>query len=73
MILTKETLDGWAEFMRVILTETQKNVILDRFGCEPEPYEWMEQDITVQIQNYLGCGEFVKSCNQADSLSGIDF
>jgi hypothetical protein len=47
--------------MRVRMTDSQKFVILERFGTEPEPYEWTEQDISVQIQNFLGCGEFVKS------------
>lgn len=43
------------------VTEEQKRVILDRFGTEPEPYEWSEQDIAVQMRNYLSCGEFSKS------------
>ena len=47
--------------MRVYITKEQEGMILERFGTEPEPYEWSEQDISVQIQNYLGCGEFVKS------------
>ena len=61
MILTKKMLEQWEESMRVSLTEVQKTAILDQFGVEPEPYEWSEQDIAVQIQNFLGCGEFVKS------------
>ena len=27
----------------------QQKAILKRFGTEPEPYEWSEQDISVQI------------------------
>ena len=50
----------WEESMRVKLTEAQKHAIAARFGTDPEPYEWSEQDITTQIQNFIGCGEFVK-------------
>ena len=43
------------------ITNEQRFAILERFSIEPEPYEWSEQDITLQIRNFLGCGEFVKS------------
>jgi len=55
--------------MCVNMTEAQKNAILERFGEEPEPYEWSEQDIVVQIRNFLGCGEFVKPINDNSEFS----
>jgi len=61
MTLSKWKLRRIAESMRVCITKEQERVILARFGTEPEPYEWSEQDIMVQLKNYLGCGEFVKS------------
>jgi len=78
MTLTKKDLKKWQESMRIHLTETQEIAILNRFGAEPQPCEWTEQDIAVQIQNFLGCGEFVKSgrnnCGGATELPpGIDF
>ena len=55
--------------MRTIITPEQKRVILERFGTEPEPYEWSDQDIYIQIRSYLGCGEFVKSMiDNSDSV-----
>ena len=61
MILTKKDLEEWQESMFTLLTTEQIRVILERFGEEPEPYEWTEQDIAIQIRNYIGCGEFVKT------------
>jgi len=58
--LTKRELKKLGESMWVRITQEQECIILDRFGTEPEPYEWSEQDIAVQIQNFLGCGEFSK-------------
>jgi len=43
------------------IPEDKKRIILERFSTEPEPYDWTEQDIVVQISNFLGCGEFEKS------------
>jgi len=45
----------------IFIPEEKKRIILERFGTEPEPYVWSDQDIEVQISNFLGCGEFVKS------------
>ena len=77
MTLTKKSLRKWAESARTLITEEQTNIILDRFGTEPEPYEWSEQDINVQIQNFLGCGEFVKTIKNSSKQStlpvGVDF
>jgi len=77
MTLSENTLKQWEESMRIKLSEKQRIEILQRFGSEPEPYEWSEQDIAVQIQNFLGCGEFVKSVKgsgeQSDLPPGMDF
>ena len=61
MTLTEKKLKQMGESMRVRFTAEQKRAILERFGEEPEPYERSEQDIAVQIQNFIGCGEFVKA------------
>jgi len=61
MTLNEKALAKWEESMRIPISKEQKIAILQRFGSEPEPYEWSEQDISVQIQNFLGCREFVKS------------
>jgi len=50
MILTDERLREWEESTFTILTTEQEKIILDRFGSEPEPYEWSEQDIAEQIR-----------------------
>jgi hypothetical protein len=52
------------------ITPEQRQAILDRFSSEPDPYAWSEQDITFQIGNFLGCGEFVKTMRgQSSALS----
>ena len=61
MILTDKSLQKWKESTFTLLNEEQRENILERFGTEPEPYEWTEQDIGVQIRNYLCCGEWEKS------------
>ena len=61
MTLNETALNKWAKSTFTSLTAKQKQTILNRFGIEPEPYEWTQQDIFVQIQNYLDSGEFVKS------------
>jgi len=71
MILTEKDLRKWEESTFTPITAEQKRIILDRFGTEPEPYEWTEQDIFVQIRNYLGCGEFVKSIRDNGGQSTI--
>ena len=60
MTLTKKALARSLDSMRVSATDEQKIAILDRFGTKPFPYEWSEQDVFTQIQNFLGCGKFVK-------------
>lgn len=61
MTITKKYLRDWEKSTFITITPEQKRIILERFGTEPAPYEWSDQDIAVQISNYLGCGEFVKS------------
>lgn len=60
MTLNKQKVRKMGESMWIRFTKEQERAILERFGTEPEPYEWSEQDIAVQIRNFLGCGEFVK-------------
>ena len=62
MTLNKRKLRRWKESMFILLTEQQEQCILERFGTEPEPYEWSEQDIAIQIRNFIESGEFVKAC-----------
>ncbi|MBS3975945.1 MAG: hypothetical protein KGZ75_04355 [Syntrophomonadaceae bacterium] len=77
MTLTEKSLKRLGESMRIWFTEEQNRVILERFGAEPEPYEWSKQDIVVQIENFIGCGEFVKAVrsngNQPILPIGMDF
>lgn len=77
MTLTERDLRKWEESAFTALTARQRRIILERFGSEPEPYEWSEQDITVQIQNFIGCGEFVKTIradgNRTPLPAGMDF
>lgn len=77
MILNEKSLNKWAKSTFTILTAEQSHAILERFGNEPKPYEWSEQDIVIQIKNYLACGEFVKSIQDNGNSSplpiGVDF
>jgi len=77
MTITKQYLRKWEEGNRKRLTPEQKQIFLNRFGEEPYPYEWSEQDITVQIDNYLYCGEWekpIESSNSGGALPpNIDF
>jgi len=50
MTLTKQSLKRLSDSMQLRFTEAQEHVILERFGTEPEPYEWSEQDIAEQIR-----------------------
>jgi hypothetical protein len=49
MTLTEKELWKWEKSMFTRLTTEQRQVILERFGTDPEPYEWSEQDIAEQI------------------------
>lgn len=77
MTLTEKGLREWEESAHILFTAKQKRIILDRFGEEPEPYVWGEQDIAVQIKNFLDCGEFVKTMldngHPATLPAGVDF
>lgn len=61
MTINRKYLLDWERNSFAHITAEQKRAILERFGTEPEPYTWSDQDIAVQIRNYLECGEFVKS------------
>ena len=50
MTLTAKSLRQWEESTFTPLTAQQRQIILDRFGTDPEPYEWTEQDIAEQIR-----------------------
>jgi len=49
MTLTEKDLRKWEESSFTPFTAEQRRIILERFGTEPEPYEWSEQDIAQQI------------------------
>jgi hypothetical protein len=49
MTLTEKDLREWEESTFTPFTSKQRQIILDRFGTEPEPYEWSEQDIAEQV------------------------
>jgi hypothetical protein len=70
MTINKHELKMIGESMRILFTKKQEHLILERFSTEPEPYVWSEQDIDVQIRNFLECGEFVKSmrCNGSSEV-----
>ena len=61
MIITKKYLRDWEKSSLTKITAEQKRIILERFGTEPEPHVWTDEDIFIQIRNYFECGEFVKS------------
>jgi hypothetical protein len=52
------------------IADEQRAAILERFEEEPYPHEWSEQDIVTQVQNFLGCGEFVKPIVPRDEGCG---
>ena len=53
MTFTKRSLKKWGESMWVWFTPEQERIILERFGAEPEPNVWSEQDILEQIRHIL--------------------
>jgi len=74
MTMNRRSLNRWAKSRFRVLTKEQKRIILERFGAEPEPYEWSEQDIGVQLRNYLSCGEFVEMSHDSSPLEpSVDF
>lgn len=60
MTITKKFLRDWERSARIRFTDEEMAIFLERFGTEPEPYEWSEQDIEVQIENYRYCGHWEK-------------
>lgn len=71
MTLTKKDLNKTLESMRVLISDEKRAAILERFGTEPEPYEWTEEDIHIQIRNFIECGEFVKTSQPGGGSSTI--
>ena len=67
MTITKKYLRDWENSHCTYITDKQKEIILERFGEEPWPYEWSEQDIHVQIRNYLYCGHWEKPMKQCET------
>jgi hypothetical protein len=61
----------------MILTEAQRTATLQRFGSEPEPNVWSDQDNAEQIRSFLQHETFVKpqsSCVASGTSSlGDDF
>ena len=53
MTLNKRKLKKWSESMRIWLTKEQEHLILERFGEEPEPYEWSEEDVVKGIRQIV--------------------
>lgn len=60
MTLNKRKLRAMCKAMRKTITKEQEDVLLERFAEEPWPFEWSQQDIYVQVGNYLYCGHFEK-------------
>ena len=54
MTLNKQQLGKIGESMRILFTKEQERIILERFGEEPYPYKWSEQDIAMQILKICG-------------------
>ncbi len=50
MTLTEKSLRKWEDSSFTALTAEQRRLILERFGAEPEPHEWSEQDISEQVR-----------------------
>ena len=77
MTITKKFLRDWENSDRIRFTDEQKAIFLERFGTEPEPYEWSLQDIVEQIKNYRYCGHWEKPsirCGHGEILpAGTEF
>jgi hypothetical protein len=71
MTLTEKDLRRLRKTASVPITAEQRRSILERFGTEPWPYDRSEQDIAVQIRNFLDCGEFVKTAQDAGNRSAL--
>jgi len=71
MTIDRRYLTKYEKSMHIHIPEEQRTAILERFGVEPAPYEWSEQDIAVQIQNYLGCDEFVKMIDSNNEYTRV--
>ena len=72
MTITARYLRNWEKSKLTPITSEQKRIILDRFSTEPDPYVWSEQDIEIQIRNFLNCGcwekPMISHAEQSDLL-----
>ena len=50
MTLDEQSLQEWEKTAFISFTTEQRSIILKRFGVEPEPNIWSEQDIAEQIR-----------------------
>jgi hypothetical protein len=50
MILDEKSLQEWEESAFTSFKAEQRKIILERFGSEPGPNVWSEQDIVEQIR-----------------------
>lgn len=53
MTLSKKELREWLDSMRYSVTNEQFDELFEKFGKEPEPYVWTEQDISEQIRKFV--------------------
>ena len=53
MVLTKADLIRLQESMHHWFTPVQERLILDRFGMEPDDFDWSEQDFAEQIRKII--------------------
>jgi len=72
MTITARYLREWEKSKLTLISMKQKRIILDRFGIEPDPYEWSEQDIEIQIRNFLNCGHWEKPMISHAGQSDLD-
>ena len=56
MTLTEKKLRELEGISFIYFTKEQRQIILDCFRTEPEPYVWTEQDIAEQIRRI--CSEY---------------
>jgi hypothetical protein len=54
--INKRKLRQIAQSLRIVISEEQEQIILERFGTEPWPHVWTEQDIFMQLLKICGLG-----------------
>jgi len=53
MIINKKDISDLREKSHLKISQEMENIILEKFGREPEGYEYTEQDIYEQIRKML--------------------